>query len=171
MSKDTAGPYCEFVFLIWCAAFPGWCGHHVWALPAATGGNIEIPLGLLGLSHAGLLLVRIFSDRFYSYKCSPGSLSRVFAINLVPLISVMAQGLWPGLPYVLSSQAQPQGTSQTCTALCKKPEAFGKCLSCTVVLSGCRGVRFSVSIPHLGGKRTQVHRDAAASLLWAIKML
>lgn len=81
-------------------------------------------------------------------------------MNLVPLIPAMAV---TGLLYVLSSQAQPRGMSQTCITLCKKP--FEEHLSRTVILSGCRDVRFSVAMAHLGGKRTQVHGDAATSLL------
>lgn len=137
-----------------------------------TGGDTEVLLGLLGLSRAGLTSVHIFSDSSPSYlleMLSRKTLEGVF-YEFSPSDICNGTVAVTGLPYVLSSQAQPQGMSQTCIALCKKPEAFEKHLSCTVILSGCRDVRFSVGIAHLGGKRTQVHGDAAASLLRAIKM-
>lgn len=65
----------------------------------------------------------------------------------------------------LSSAPRHSHRACPCVALCKKPEALEKPLPCTIILSSCRHVRFSVVIVHLGGKRTQVHEEAAASLL------
>lgn len=144
---------------------------NVWTLPAVTGVDTEVPVQLLGLSRARLMPVLIFSNSSSSYleMLSRKPLEVVF-YEFSPSDICNGTVAVTGLPYVLRSQAQPRGASQASIALCKKPEAFEKHLSCTVILSGCRNVRFSIGIAHLGGKRTQVRGDAAAALLGAIKM-
>ena len=95
-----------------------------------TGGDTEVPVQLLGLSRARLMPVPIFSNSSSSYleMLSRKPLEGVFC-EFRPSDICNGTVAVTGLPYVLSSQAQPQGMSQTCIALCKKPEAFEKHLS------------------------------------------
>lgn len=132
----------------------------MWAVLAVTGRDAEVLFGFSCRANICPYLRQICSSlEILSRKTLEG----VFSVNLVPLMPVMAQRLCLGC--CLSPAPRNSHRVCPCVALCKRPEALEKPLPCSIILSSCRHVRFSVGIVHLGGKRTQVHEEAAASLL------